>query len=253
MEYTINKLARMAGVSTRTLRYYDQIGLLTPARISSNGYRVYGTREVDRLQQIMFYRELGMALEEIGTILAADDFDSVRALEEHHAALLGRQRQLERLIANVEMSILAQKGKVAMSDAAKFGGFKRELVEENERAFGSEVREKYGEETVAQSNAAFMKMSGEEYAAFTALGERLNGALKAAVASGDPAGAPAQEAAALHGEWLTFTWGSYSAEAHVGVTQMYVDDERFKAYYDAIAPGAAEFLRDAVGIYAANQ
>lgn len=253
MEYTINKLAQMAGVSTRTLRFYDETGLLTPRRISSNGYRIYGAQEVDRLQQILFYRELGIALDEIGKILAAGDFDNVRALEEHRAALHKRREQLDRLIANVELSIEAQKGRVAMSDAAKFEGFKQQLVDENERKYGAEVRERYGEETVQKSNDVFMGMSAERYAELTALGERANAALKQAVATGDAASAQAQEAAALHGQWLGFVWGNYSAEAHVGVTQMYLDDERFKAYYEAITPGATEFLRDAVAIYAAGK
>jgi len=64
MEYTVQKLAELSGVTARTLRYYDEIGILKPARINSSGYRVYGSREVDRLQQILFYRELGMILEE---------------------------------------------------------------------------------------------------------------------------------------------------------------------------------------------
>ncbi len=80
MKYTINKLAKLAGVSTRTLRYYDEIGLLRPARMSSNGYRVYGQKEVDRLQQILFYRELGVPLEEIKKILSSKEFDELDRL-----------------------------------------------------------------------------------------------------------------------------------------------------------------------------
>lgn len=253
MEYTINKLAQIAGVSTRTLRYYDQIGLLQPRRVSSNGYRIYGAPEVDRLQQIMFYRELGVPLEEIGKILSADDFDNERALEAHRTALNERREQLDKLIATVELTIEAKKGRVAMSDAAKFEGFKRQLVEENERTFGAEVRERYGEESVETSNASLMGLSAERYAELTALEARVKETLAAAVATGDAASAQAQEAAALHGQWLGFMWGNYSAEAHVGVTQLYLEDERFAAYYDAVAPGATQFLHDAVAIHAADR
>lgn len=80
MEYSINKLAKLAGVSTRTLRYYDEIGLLSPERISSNGYRVYGQKEVDLLQQILFYRELGVSLDEIKNIVWSKDYDGIAAL-----------------------------------------------------------------------------------------------------------------------------------------------------------------------------
>lgn len=252
MEYTINKLAQIAGVSTRTLRYYDQIGLLRSRRISSNGYRIYGGQEVDRLQQILFYRELGVPLEEIRTLLRADDFDNVRALEAHRAALIERREQLDKLIATVEKTIGARKGEVAMSDAAKFEGFKRQLVEENEASFGAEVRELYGEEAVEKSNSALMGLSEERYAELSALEARVKEALAEAVATGDPAGATAQKAAALHGEWLTFMWGNYSPGAHLGVTQLYLEDERFAAYYDAVTSGATQFLHDAVAIYVAS-
>jgi DNA-binding transcriptional MerR regulator len=87
MEYTINKLAQIAGVSKRTLRYYEEMGLLTPSRVSSNGYRIYGQREVDLLQQILFYRELGVSLDEIKTIVCTKNFDGRAALENHLTAL----------------------------------------------------------------------------------------------------------------------------------------------------------------------
>lgn len=88
MEYTIQKLAKMAGVSTRTLRYYDEIGLLKPARINSSGYRIYGQKEVDLLQLILFYKELDVGLEDIGKIMTSGSFDALRTLKEHHAKLM---------------------------------------------------------------------------------------------------------------------------------------------------------------------
>ena len=122
MEYTVSKLAELAGVSPRTLRYYDEIGLLSPTRISSNGYRIYGQKEVDRLQQIL-YRELGVPLDEIGRVLTAKNFDGLSALQNHLAGLLERREQLELLIANVEKTIKAMKGEIIMTDKEKFEGF----------------------------------------------------------------------------------------------------------------------------------
>jgi DNA-binding transcriptional MerR regulator len=133
MEYSVNKLAVLAGVSTRTLRYYDQIGLLTPKRISSNGYRIYGREEVDKLQQILFFRELGIPLEEIKNILSDENFDSRRALEEHLKALELRREQLDKLIMNVSKTIKAMKGELAMSDKEKFEGFKQSLLTTTKR------------------------------------------------------------------------------------------------------------------------
>ena len=134
MEYTINKLAKVAGVTTRTLRFYDEIGLLAPARISSNGYRIYGKKEIDRLQYILFYRELGVSLEEIKNILESKDFDGLAALESHLSALLARRKQLDLLIANVEKTISAAKGEIIMSDDEKFQGFKKKRWKKTSRS-----------------------------------------------------------------------------------------------------------------------
>lgn len=249
MEYTINKLARMAGVSTRTLRYYDEIGLLLPARISSNGYRIYGEKEIDRLQQILFYRELGVQLDQINKIIDSKDFDEDAALKSHLTALRTKRKQLELLISNVERTIKAKKGEVIMSDKEKFQGFIKKMVDDNERDFGKEVREKYGDNAVDSSNAKLLAMSEEEYSEIEVLTNELNETLKAAVENGDPASDIAQKAAELHKKWLCYYWESYSKEAHIGVTQLYVDDPRFTQYYDKIAEGAAQLLRDAVLIY----
>ncbi|MEA4893358.1 MAG: MerR family transcriptional regulator [Peptococcaceae bacterium] len=249
MEYTINKLAKLAGVSARTLRYYDELGLLSPARVSANGYRIYGQKEIDRLQQILFYRELGVPLVEIGQILESKDFDGFSALQNHLAALLAKRRQLDLLIANVEKTIRARKGEIMMSDQEKFEGFLQKLIDDNERQFGEEIRTKYGEERLNRSNARVLNMSRRQYAELEQLTTELNETLKAAFQQGDPAGELAQKACGLHKKWLCCYWDKYSKEAHVGLTQMYVNDPRFTAYYDKIAPGCTAFLRDAVAIY----
>lgn len=249
MEYTVQKLGKMAGISTRTLRYYDEIGILKPARINSSGYRIYGQAEVDRLQQILFYRELGVSLESIKDIVTSPCFDSTKALAEHREKLLAKREQLDLLIANVEKTIAMAEGRIIMSDKEKFEGFKQKMIEENEKKYGQEIREKYGDDQVNKSNVKFMNMTQEQYDEWQRLSTEVIDTLKAAMAEGDPAGELAQKTADLHRRWLSFSWGSYTKEAHAGVAQMYVDDERFKAYYDKVQPGAAEFLRDAVVIY----
>lgn len=249
MEYTIKKLAKIAGVSTRTLRYYDEQGLLKPKRVSSNGYRIYGQVEIDRLQQILFYRELGIELAEIKRILSAKDFNALSALENHLNALETKREQLNTLIANVKKSISAKKGETIMSDKEKFEGFKQKLIEDNEAKYGKEAREKYGDDTVNRSNKRLKGMTQAQYEAHEALTNQLNETLKAAFEQGDPTSELAQKACELHKQWLCFFWDKYSKEAHIGITQMYVDDPRFTAYYDKIAPGCAVFLRDAVKIF----
>ncbi|MBU8772949.1 MerR family transcriptional regulator [Cytobacillus oceanisediminis] len=253
MEYTVQKLAQMAGVSSRTLRYYDEIGILKPARTNSSGYRIYGQQEVDRLQQILFYRELGITLDQIKEIISAPAFDAADALKEHREKLLEKRKQLDLLITNVEKTIASAEGRTTMSDKEKFEGFKKKMIEDNEEQYGKEIREKYGDETVDKSNAKLMNMTQEEHEAVTKLAEEVNTALAEAMQTGDPAGELAQKAADLHKQWITFYWSEYSKEAHAGLAEMYVADERFKAYYDKIRPGAAEFLRDAINIYTGQQ
>ncbi|NRD78190.1 MerR family transcriptional regulator [Bacillus sp. BRMEA1] len=249
MEYTVQKLASLAGISTRTLRYYDEIGILKPARINSSGYRIYGLKEVDRLQQILFFRELGVSLENIKSIITDPTFDSTRALRDHREQLLGKREQLDLLIANVEKTIAMTEGRIIMSDHEKFEGFKNKMVEDNEEKYGKEIREKYGSEAVDKSNAKVLNMTQEQFDEVTELEKKVKQTLTEAYKTGDPAGEMAQNAADLHKQWLTYYWSEYSKEAHAGLAQMYVDDERFKAYYDKEQPGTAEFLRDAIHIY----
>ena len=249
MEYTVQKLGRLAGISTRTLRYYDEIGILKPARINSSGYRIYGQQEVDRLQQILFYRELGVSLENIKNIVLSPSFDGVEALKQHHIKLLEKKVQLEALIVNVEKTIAMSEGRIKMSDKEKFEGFKQKLIDENEEKYGKEIREKYSEETVEKSNAYFKNMSREDFEKLESLSTQIQETLAEAFKTGDPSGPLGQKAAELHKQWISMCWGHYSKEAHAGLAQMYVDDERFTAYYDKEQPGTAVFLRDAIHIY----
>lgn len=245
----MQKLGALAGVSTRTLRYYDEIGILRPARINSSGYRIYGQAEVDRLQQILFYRELGLSLEGIKELVTAPSFDGARALREHHEKLLQRKQLLEMLILNVEKTLAQTEGRITMSNEEKFAGFKQKLIDDNEQKYGQEIREKYGEEAVEKSNRKLKNMTEEQHAAIQQLEAEMFAMLEQAMEDGDPASVLAQKAADLHRQWLTFYWDTYTKEAHAGVAQMYVDDERFTAYYDKTRPGAAKFLRDAVHVY----
>ena len=247
MEYSIQKLAAMSGVTTRTLRYYDQIGLLKPLRISSSGYRVYGPEQVDRLQQILFYRELGFPLEEIRRLVTDPGYDRRRAMEELLHALRADRTRLGVLIKNLTKTIESEDRKERMNDTEKFAGFKRRMAEENEARYGEELKRRYGAETMKKSNDKWMSMTKEQYERMQRLADEILAGLEAAVRAGeDPAGEEGRRLAALHKEWLCFTWPSYSAKAHRGLAEGYVQDERFRAYYDRQVNGCAAFLRDAV-------
>ncbi len=246
MEFTINQLSSWSGVSTRTLRYYDAIDLLKPARIADSGYRFYGQSELDRLQQILLYREMDFPLAEIRELLAEPDFGRARALEGHLARLQEKRRRIDRLIETVRNSIAESKGERKMTESEKFKGFKQSIIDENERLYGAEARELYGDEAVDSSNQGLMEKSEEEFAQIEDLNAALELKLKEAFATGDPGGELAREACELHKRWLSFYNPNYSKEYHLLMADMYVEDERFKAYYDRLAPGMAEFLKEAI-------
>jgi DNA-binding transcriptional MerR regulator len=256
LEYTIQNLAALAGVSTRPLRYYDQIGLLKPVRIGSSGSRIYGEQDMDRLQQILFFRELDLPLVGIGRIINQPGFDTGQALAEQahdlgREKLLARRRQLDQLIDTVEKTITCSKGAIKMNPKEKFAGFKREQLAENENKYGREIRQKYGEETVEAANRKFLNLSEEDLKRMQAIEEEMFAALRLVLQSGDLESAAAITVCEKHQAWLGFTWPSYSAQAHASLAEAYMADERFKKYYDDRGgPGAAAALRDAIVKYA---
>ena len=251
MEYTIQQLSNLAGVSTRTLRWYDELGLLPPLRTGDNGYRIYGPEEVDRLQQILFYRALGVELRRIREILDDPNFDRLEALRSHLKALEEKERELTLMIDSVKETILSAERNEIMSDKAKFKAFKKGLVEENEAKYGKEAREKYGDEQVDTANANIMGLKEYEFERWSALDREILAKLEQAIADGlSPEDEIGRELTALHLEWLSFTIKNCSSAQQKGIAQLYVCDERFTAYYDKKTPGCAAFLTAAVGHWA---
>lgn len=247
MEYSIQALSHLSGVTTRTLRWYDNIGLLKPSRVAESGYRYYGAAEVDRLQNILYYRALGVGLARIKECLDDPAFDRLAALRSHLAALEAEQARLDLLIRSVKDSIEAAERNEIMNDKQKFEAFKHRVVEENERVYGKEIREKYGDIQVDQAHAAVMDLSQEQYRTWTDLGLEIQRRLDSAVQSGlSPESGEGQEITALHRQWLTITGNPYDPAKHRGIAELYVQDQRFTAYYDKNVPGCARFLRDAV-------
>lgn len=249
-EYTVHQLAELAGVSARTLRYYDGIGLLKPAHVTEAGYRLYGRAEVDRLQQILLYREMGMALSRIAQVLDEPGFDRRAALREHLAALEEQQERTARLIHTVRQTIRKEEGRITMTDQEKFEGLKRALVEENEAQYGREVRERYGDPAADAARARMLGLAMEEYAAMQALDAEIRTSLAAAVKAGLPADSPPVQAIAeKHRDWLAYAWGTVESAAHAALAQGYVEDARFTAYYDRETPGCAALLCEAVRVF----
>lgn len=248
-ELTITELALMAGVSTRTLRYYDQINLLKPERYSTAGYRLYGEEQINRLQHILFLRELDMGLKEIARHINNEAYSRLDSLREHCRLLKARQRRVEKIVGVMERTILKEERREVMESHEKFEGFKEGLIRENEEKYGQEARQLFGDKAVNWSTDKFRGLKKEEYARFEQLSEDQLESLYAALKEGDPASAQAQHSAALHRKIVEFWWERYTPEGHAGLVNMYLEDERFRDYYDRRALGAAQFLHDAVLVY----
>lgn len=247
MEYTISQLSKLAGVTTRTLRWYDKIDLLKPSRIGDNNYRYYGAKEVDRLQDILFYRAIGVELAQIKEFLDSPSFNRLNALKSHLDVLKDKQTQTENLIKLVKDTIKAEERNEIMLDEKKFEAFKQNLIDKNENEYGNEIRSLYGNESIDISNQNIMNMTTDDYNEMEKLSNLILDKLENAVQNNtSPYSEEGKNIVDLHRKWLTMSSNQYSAEMHKGVANLYVEDERFKSYYDKNILGCAEFLRDAI-------
>ena len=247
MEHTIQELSRLSGVTTRALRWYDKIGLLPPSGRTEGGYRCYGPAEVDRLQDILYYRALGVELAQVKRILDDPSYNRLAVLRSHLAALEAERERVQGLINSVKETILTQERDEIMIDEKKFEAFKRGALEEYRKTYEAESREQYGDVEVDAMLTWLQGVTQEQYAEWESLGREILEKLSAAVTAGtDPAGEVGKELAALHQRWLTVTGNQYDVQRHRGLAELYVQDERFTAYYDREVPGCARFLRDAV-------
>lgn len=239
-------------VSTRTLRYYDEIGLLKPCRVNSSGYRIYGPKEVDLLQQILLYRSMDMKLEDIQKIISNPEFDIYQSLIKHYQELLDKKRQIDQLLLTVEKTIAYKKGVIEMSNKEKFEGLKKEKISQNEAKYGKEIREKYGNGTVDKSNEKFLNLTEEEMNQMKEIESEMFEALEKVLKNKELDCEEAKIVYEKHKAWLNFTWPKYSKEAHAGLAQMYVYDERFAKYYNDRLDNekAAQTLSDIIAKYA---
>ncbi|GGH31754.1 MerR family transcriptional regulator [Paenibacillus segetis] len=241
----VKEVADLVGISVRTLHHYDEIGLLIPEETTEAGYRKYSQDNLTMLQQILFFKELGFPLRKIGEIINDPSFDRQEALMLHRKMLLERRRRLDGIIATIDKTIQHSKGEIEMTDKEKFAGF-----DFSSNPYEQEARERWGNAAVEQANDKVGKMSksGQE-----ALSEGMNDIYRklANLRGTSPQSAEAQAAI---GEWYDFLnrLGSYSSEAFKGLGQMYVDDERFTKNIDQFGEGLAQFMCEAMSVFAEN-
>ncbi|BBH23568.1 MerR family transcriptional regulator [Paenibacillus baekrokdamisoli] len=241
----VKEVADLVGISVRTLHHYDEIGLLTPDEITDAGYRLYSNVNLELLQQILFFRELGFPLKEIKEIVSSPDFDRKAALELHRKMLMEKRSQLDQLIATIEKTVQYTRGEIQMTNKEKFEGF-----DFGHNPYEQEARERWGNQAVDTANAKVGGMSKDEQGALSARMNEIYTRL-AALRNSSP---DSEEAQGAIQEWylLLNTMGSYSLEGFKGLGQMYVDDSRFTKNIDKFGEGLAVFMRDAMAIYAEN-
>lgn len=241
----VKEVADLVGISVRTLHHYDEIGLLTPEQTTESGYRIYSENDLERLQQILFFKELDFSLKKIKEIIDSPSFNQAEALEMHRKMLLDKRRRINTMIGTIDKTLKYKKGEIVMSNQEKFAGF-----DFSHNPYEQEARERWGDKAVNKSNAklnSFTKAEKKEFEeTFHAIYRKL-----AEVRHEDPASEIAQERIA---EWYQFLnrIGTYSLGAFKGLGQLYVDDERFTKNIDQYGNGLAVFMRDAMTAYADN-
>jgi DNA-binding transcriptional MerR regulator len=244
--FTVKQLSKLAGVTPRTLHHYDEIGLLKPSRVGDNGYRYYGEESVLRLQQILFYRELDIPLDEIKKILGRRDFDVLGALQSHKDALNKQVTRLNRLIHTVDNTINHLKGNATMSDKAYFEGFS----EEEQEKYAAEAEQLYDPETVRESNRKWKAYSVAKKESIMAEGKAIYMDMIAAM----PKGVASKDVQGIVERWrkhMDYFW-TPGLDQLLALANGYNDEPRFKANFDKMHPALAEFMREAVEVYVAN-
>lgn len=242
-EYTVKKLATLAGVTVRTLHHYDQIGLLKPTSVGANGYRYYGEEALYRLQQILFYRELDVPLDEIRRILNGRHFDILRALESHRSALQAEALRLSGLIQTIDCTTQRLKGNRTMTDRQLFRGFN----DEEQERMAAEAEQRWDAETVRASNARWKQYPPDKKQRILDEGRAIYNDLIALIAE-DPSSPRVQAVVRRWHDHMQFFW-SPDDEQLLGLVDLYNNDPRFHENFEAMQPGLSAFMRKAVQVY----
>jgi len=250
MPYTVGRVAALAKVSVRTLHHYDALGLLNPSGRSGAGYRLYTDGDLERLQQVLFYRELGLPLDDIARLMNDPGFDRLEALVAQRDQVLAKLRRDEALLAVLDKTILAGKGGLQMRTEEMFEVF----GDFDPAVFEDEVRERWGDTDAYRESARragryakrdWERIRDEGAAGLAAMVELFD----AGVAPDDPRAMDLAEEARLQ---IDRAFYPCSRERHMTLGQMYVTDPRFTAYYDTHREGLARWFAAAIEANAAR-
>ncbi|GGM59877.1 HTH-type transcriptional activator TipA [Thermopolyspora flexuosa] len=248
--YSVGQVARLAGVTVRTLHHYDEIGLLSPSERTAAGYRRYTEADLDRLQRVLFYRELGFPLEEIATILDRPGTDPLTHLRRRRELLSREIRRLQRMVAAIDKAMEAHRMGISLTPEERrevFGDFRPEdyADEAEQRWGGSDAYAESRRRTAAYGKQDWQRIKAE-------WGELVNG-FAAAFTAGEPAdGEVATGLAERHRRHISTWFYECGYQMHKGLADLYVADERFTVHFDRLAPGLAAYVHDAIHANAAR-
>ncbi|MEO9851630.1 MAG: MerR family transcriptional regulator [Reichenbachiella sp.] len=242
-KYSVKELSELAKVSVRTLHYYDQIDLLKPSFRSGKGYRFYERKQLLMLQQILFYKELGFSLQDIHSVISDPTFDLIDALESHKKELLKQSRNLQQLMHTVKKTLSELKNKKMMKDSEIYQGFTANEV----NSMRQEVTDRWGAEQLKETEDRIRAMGKAGWEDTQQKGEEIN-QLLADLMDLSPEDLNVQEAITLHYRHMNLFY-EVSKERYLGLGNMYVEDERFRAYYEKYRTGLAHFIKQAIEIY----
>lgn len=247
MNLKISELAELSGVTVRTLQYYDKIGLLKPQKDPENGYRRYTESDIDRLQEVLLFRELNIPLKDIQDMLEATDYDRLEALKMHRSFIFKRLEGMNLLVQNISRSIDEMEEGIKMATDEKFKG-----MDFKNNPYEDEARQKWGNEKVDKSQAKINEKSEPE---LTKLENDMNEIFKSfsQIRQSDPTAPEAVEVSERFYRFLNGEIGNfYNKEVFKGLGQMYIEDERFTQNLDKWGVGTAQFMSDAMAYYSDN-
>src|SRR3954451_2420913 len=248
---SVGNTAALAGVTVRTLHHYDRIGLLSPSERTAAGYRRYAPSDLDRLHQVLVYRELGFPLEEIATLLDDPGADPGAHLRRQLALLRERLQRTPAMVAAVEKEMEAHTMGIQLTPEERFEVF----GEQDPAQYDAEVEERWGEtDAYAQSKRRTAAYTKADWVRIKGEGEAVERRFAEALRSGVPADSPeAMDVAEEHRQQISRNFYDCPPAMHAGLGRMYVEDERFTAHYEEIAPGLAQYVSTAVQATAARQ
>ncbi|WP_025743843.1 MerR family transcriptional regulator [Aquimarina pacifica] len=252
-KYSAKWLSNIAGVSIRTLHYYDKIGLLKPAIRTETKYRLYGENELLKLQQILFFKELDFSLKEILDILNDPEFDLIEALESHKYALVLKQKRISEMLNTIEKTIVNLKGKKMITDNELYDGFTKEEASKNRK----EVIQKYGAEALKRSETYLKKLTKEQFEALKSEQKEIFKTLFE-ISNQDPESKSVQLEIARHYKNIRKFWGTDGSsdsqkKDYKGLGELYISDERFTKVEGEVQPDFAIFLSKAMTYFANSQ